>query len=429
MGDSAHTETPLSAHIRRYCPGKTEPADAVAVDRADVLAIADDLSGAAEAAAALLPGCRSARIELAASSEPFTAHNAHHDGRPALAVTDLDCRNSPSAEAACAVQATLAAHPAAKVFLKIDSLLRGNVRAMLTAAHPAVLAPALPPAGRTVHNGVLHVNGQPLHHSGLWSAEPAAPAATIAEALAPQRCRVITLDVVRSGRLRETVRDCLAAGEIPLCDGETDTDLDAVVAACADLAGVRLAGSGGLATALGRAMPIVDDYRTEAPSFAQGLLFVIGTAAAISAEQVRRLTTRGVLQLPVDVSDLLGHHDESGRIARALRHSPVAVTLQTPHGVNPGQSREIVRRLAETTARAVESADRPVDLVLTGGETARRVLDALGIDALVPLTQIHHGAVHSRARAGTSVVTRPGSFGDADSLVRIAEHLRPATEG
>ena len=429
MGDSAHTETPLITDFSRYSPENTEPTDAAAVFRADVLAIADDLSGAAEAAAALLPGCRSARIELPTSTETLAAHNTQHDGRPALAVADLDCRNAPGAEAERSVHATLAARPAAKAFLKIDSLLRGNVRSMLAAARPAVLAPALPPAGRTVHNGVLHVSGRPLHRSGQWSAESAAPAATIAEALAPQRCRVITLDVVRSGRLRETVRDCLEAGEIPLCDGETDADLDAVVAACADLPGVRLAGSGGLATALGRAMPEVDGYGIEAPDSAHGLLFAIGTAEAASAEQVRRLATRGVQQIPLDVPVLLAQHDESDRIARALRHSPVAVTLQSPHGVNPAHSREIVRRLAETAAHAVRSADRPVDLVLTGGETARRVLDALGMDELVPLTQIHHGAVRSRTRGGTSVVTRPGSFGDADSLVRIAEHLRPATEG
>ncbi|TLF56227.1 hypothetical protein FE391_39555, partial [Nonomuraea sp. KC401] len=65
------------------------------------------------------------------------------------------------------------------------------------------------------------------------------------------------------------------------------------------------------------------------------------------------------------------------------------------------------------------------DLVLTGGETARRVLDALGVREMVPVGQVHHGAVHSRTPDGRSVVTRPGSFGGPDSLLRIAAHLRP----
>jgi 4-hydroxythreonine-4-phosphate dehydrogenase len=53
------------------------------------------------------------------------------------------------------------------------------------------------------------------------------------------------------------------------------------------------------------------------------------------------------------------------------------------------------------------------------------VLDALGLRELLPVGQIHHGAVHSRTADGRSVVTRPGSFGDTDSLLRIARALRP----
>ncbi|MFE1840452.1 nucleotide-binding domain containing protein [Streptomyces sviceus] len=56
---------------------------------------------------------------------------------------------------------------------------------------------------------------------------------------------------------------------------------------------------------------------------------------------------------------------------------------------------------------------------MTGGETARRVLDALGVAYLAPLGQIHHGAVHALTADGRHVVTRPGSFGDTDSLLRI----------
>ena len=65
------------------------------------------------------------------------------------------------------------------------------------------------------------------------------------------------------------------------------------------------------------------------------------------------------------------------------------------------------------------------DLVLTGGETARTTLDALGIRELEPLGEIHHGAVHSRTPDGRRVVTRPGSYGAEDSLLRIVAALRP----
>jgi 4-hydroxythreonine-4-phosphate dehydrogenase len=63
------------------------------------------------------------------------------------------------------------------------------------------------------------------------------------------------------------------------------------------------------------------------------------------------------------------------------------------------------------------------DLVLTGGETARAVIDAIGLTDLRPIHEVHHGAVVSVASDGRSVATRPGSFGDGDSLVAIAGYL------
>ncbi|MYS69560.1 4-hydroxythreonine-4-phosphate dehydrogenase, partial [Streptomyces sp. SID5926] len=77
-------------------------------------------------------------------------------------------------------------------------------------------------------------------------------------------------------------------------------------------------------------------------------------------------------------------------------------------------------------ARAVAALPGRPDLVLTGGETARRVLDAAGVTMLWPVGEIHHGAVHSRTADGRSVVTRPGSHGGPDSFLHIAAALRPS---
>ena len=63
-------------------------------------------------------------------------------------------------------------------------------------------------------------------------------------------------------------------------------------------------------------------------------------------------------------------------------------------------------------------------LALTGGETARRALDALGVNRLPPVGQVHHGAVHTLTPSGRSVVIRPGSFGGPESLVDIVQSLQ-----
>ena len=79
----------------------------------------------------------------------------------------------------------------------------------------------------------------------------------------------------------------------------------------------------------------------------------------------------------------------------------------------------VARPLAALVAAALRAHEGIVDLVLTGGEAAGRVLDELGIVELLPIAEVHHGAVQSRAPDGRCVVTRPGSFGGPDSLLEI----------
>ncbi|SFS75024.1 four-carbon acid sugar kinase family protein [Saccharopolyspora flava] len=376
-----------------------------------LFALADDLSGAVETAACLRPLGRSATVELRGPHFAPLAHNAQ-----TVVVADLDHRALPAAEAGRLAREALREQDGCPVFVKIDSLLRGPVAAVLAAAaeRPLVVAPALPALGRTATGGVAHVRGVPLHLSKAWQAEDLAPPRSIAEALAPLPCRSIPLDTVRSDALATAIADSLAAQEVPICDGETDSDLDAVVAATPD--GARLAGSGGLAAALGRTgtHPVSE---TPPPPTGNPLLMVVGTASPTAAEQLRLAALRG--------TRVLGHHDASGALA-ALDHGPVALRIGPSEPLAPERSRELARDLATTAARLVARHPDPVDLVLTGGETARLVLDALGVRSLTPVGQVHHGAVVCRTPEGTSVVTRPGSFGEADSLARIVEHLRPA---
>ena len=119
--------------------------------------IADDLTGAADAALACWrPG---ARVRVSLPGDPPPAASA--DLR-ALATL---WRDEPAGHAAFA--AALPARPDG-VFIKVDSTLRGPLAEMLQAVHarwpgaPLVFCPALPAQGRTVRGGVLHVHGAPL---------------------------------------------------------------------------------------------------------------------------------------------------------------------------------------------------------------------------------------------------------------------------
>ncbi|MFD3380360.1 four-carbon acid sugar kinase family protein [Streptomyces sp. NPDC058697] len=462
-----------------------------------VFALADDLSGAAETAAAL--GLRG-RILLGPATAP------PRDGESV--VLDLDTRQLAPEDAASAVLAALAYADGGVVLKKIDSLLRGNLAAeaaaYATGATGVVIAPALPVAGRTVREGVVNLHGTALHTTDAWRAEPGAAPVSVGAALGGVPTRVVPLATVRAPEpaLYDRLRALVAEGYHPVCDAETDADLDAIAEAALRLGpGIRLMGTGGLAAALGRRLARADafgagagagagagfrgtdgdrspeaarDRHTEADpdpapdpdhsarttrtahdrsteadrdrptgtdtagpapadevSPAPGgtpsrpLLVVVGTAEPAAVAQIAHLVAAGARHVPVPAHTLTDHstrppldfRTEAGRTPDGI----TVVSIDGTHAVVPGAA----RGLAVGLAHAVAAAAHDSDLVLTGGETARRVLDALGIRELLPLDQIHHGAVRSRTADGRRVVTRPGSYGGTDSLLRIARALRP----
>ncbi|WP_063760021.1 four-carbon acid sugar kinase family protein [Streptomyces sclerotialus] len=387
-----------------------------------VLALADDLSGAAEVASVLR---LRARIAL-------TTAGARPPADGEAAVLDLDTRQLPPADAARTVTEALRTVllPADGVLLKkTDSLLRGNLAAETAAfaagAAGAVIAPALPVNGRTVRGGIVHLDGVPLHRTDAWRAEPRPAPRSVADALGALPTAVVPLADVRAPlpHLADRLRTVLAAGRHPVCDAGTDADLDAIAAAAIQLGpGVRLVGTGGLAAAVGRQVGgrVTDrPPATPAPTPGRPLLVVVGTAEPTARAQIAQLTALGARHLALSADALVRPGGPP-----PLGVDPYGITVV---GIDPsgGLHHDASRRLVTALARAVAAVPHPADLVLTGGETARRVLDALGIDLLRPVGRIHHGAVHSRTADGRSVVTRPGSYGGTDSLLRIARALRP----
>ncbi len=160
--------------------------------------VADDLTGAADAALAFLrPGAR-IRVSLPGDPVPTEPPNVH-------AIATL-WRDEASGQAR--FEAALPQTPA-NLLIKVDSTLRGPVAAMVAICRhrwpdaPLRFCPALPAQGRTVRGGMLHVHGQP---------QPTPP------------------------------------GLPPMRDAETEGDLAALVASAP--AGTLWVGSSGLAAAL-----------------------------------------------------------------------------------------------------------------------------------------------------------------------------------
>src|SRR5216684_3807616 len=298
---------------------------------------------------------------------------------PAAAASDVvafdtHSRHLPPAEAVAAVARCIAALPrGTPLFKKIDSTLRGavveEIRAAAAGSSMIVIAPAVPRQGRTVRGGQVFVHGVPLGEAASGGAAPFT--GSLGAALAPLPC---------------VMPDCATEGDL------------AAIARAAP-ADALLVGAAGLAQALAQTR-FGDAAAAPPPPPAGPALFVAGSRTAITAQQ-------------------LAH----------LRQARPDAPIETPPAAPEADSGAVARRLAQ---RAVERLRRMSAgaVVLIGGDTARAVLEALGVDALRVRGHVIPAIPWGEAEiAGRSllVATKAGGFGAPDALLRIAERLNAAS--
>jgi uncharacterized protein YgbK (DUF1537 family) len=397
------------------------------------LVVADDLSGAAESAATFLLRTTRIRVHLmpggADASEPLAA-------TPRVVVLDTDTRHlGPDAAgqtvARYAAQA-LGAARSTRVVKKVDSLLRGNlateVGSLATQLRAtAVIATALPSAGRTVVDGVPAVDGVPLADTNLWSAEPGPAPETVGAVLTGLQHVTVPLDVVREpARLRAALRAAERHGAAAVCDAETDADLDAVVAAAAALRNPLLVGSSALVAADARQLRAdpadpadpADSARPDGtPSRPHVVVAVVGSAARGIPEQVQLIADLGLPVLRLDPRLLLESPERAAaQVAARMTARGLVLALDQGQVVDTLSARQLTAALA---AAAAPATTRATVLLTTGGETARAVLDLLGVGTLTP-DSTRAAAVTSHTPDGLVVITRPGSHGASASSLRDA---------
>lgn len=378
----------------------------VGMPRPELVIIGDDLSGSAEAGAVFAR--RGYQVRIGLGSVP---------GCGAIRVVDVDTRQVTAERARGRTAEVIGEAGAGSVVLKLDSLLRGQLVAQLEAlaagGHPVMFTPALPVQGRVVVGGIAYDRGRVIGGRPLK------------ELLAPLPIASIPL-VADVAALAERIAAETGRGRIAVCDAAEDRDLDRVVEAASRLPGVRLAGAAGLIAAVARRLPPGPGMLSGIEP-AEAVLYVLGTAASIARDQVDALTTAAprieVWTRPTG--------DWTPGTAAAIcdyltRRRSAVLRLPVPDGPAV-EDAALAAELAELTVRA--APDPAIPLVLSGGQTARAVLDRLGVTTLDVTAEIHHGAVALRTGDGRTVVTRPGSFGAADSLLRIHDHLTSPGSG
>jgi len=413
---------------------------------AQMLILADDLTGAADCGVACARHGLHTMVVLGDS-----ATNASSD----VISVDGDTRRLAPNEAASETARLLRKHlhhEEPLLYKKLDSTLRGNVGEELASALAVrrtstdtherivvVLAPAFPAAGRTTLGGKQHIFGKLMEDSLPLRNSPLPPRSDIPALLRASHLHpeVLGLELIRGdfGALSNAMQTIAQRADVLVCDAETEDDLRRIADASMVLGRRTVwAGSAGLARHMPPAAGLsrASATRPAPPSKLGPALFVVGSGSAVTQEQVEVLASKSdaiVIRVPSEVLihvERSQHYKKYGlEVGRALKAGKdVAVFPDSGVLLDASIGPLLTAALAEMV---LPFADKAGALVVTGGETARAVLQAWGITGLQLICEVETGlpfSVTSGWSRELPVLTKAGGFGGPESLLRCLEFLR-----
>ncbi len=379
--------------------------------------IADDLTGAFDAAAPFARRGLATRVVCRADALA-TALDRPCD---VLAVNTASRHidGAAAAERVARVCQALAPLRPALLFKKIDSTLRGNVVAEVAAAMAAsgrgeaVVTPAMPAQGRTVRGGAVFVNGVPLTETSFARDRRSVPSTRpLEEQFAEAGLRAA---VVGGGGPD-------GAAQVWIADCADEAALGRIaVWALARAESAVMAGAAGLAEALaGEAFGPPRPLALDIPF--GGIVTVVGSRAPVSREQARLLAKHD--------GDCVVFDAEAGAIdvggaARALRSGVASVLIRVPEFPEAAPD-QVAAALGRGVAALLEAA--PVGaVVVTGGDTAAALLDAIGQSVVDLVGELQPGIPLSLVRRGEArfaLITKAGGFGGETLFLDIPGLLR-----
>ncbi len=366
------------------------------------LIIADDLTGACDAAAPFAMRGQKVEVQLSRTRDV-------PDSCPDVISVNTEGRDTSESLSLLRLRATLRELQASVqgiLFKKVDSLCRGNTFAEIRVIdsefpeHLIFFTPSFPAAGRRVTSGFLRLN------FGPESAMDITEALTSRHILHTVLPEGISADA-RVARMQSAVANGI---RFFLCDASTDAEMHSVVQA-ALLLNRRLIwiGSGGLAHALANTLCGEPSAASSWSSRNGALLLCIGSTHATTSQQIEHTIRYGktlcVNSTESCVASLPGHLESKGTLTWVinpeLSHAEIRDTLMP------------VREYPETT------------LLLSGGDTAARVCNAFSVQSISIAGELMPGIPWGFIRGGECdgmrVITKSGGFGSVDALTTITQ--------
>lgn len=352
-----------------------------------VALIADDLSGALDAAAPFAQ--RGFRTLLAPGPEHLAACLAGAAEVVAVSTASRHCAAAAAAERAGRVTAQLAAAQPRLVFKKVDSRLKGNVASECAAVLAAcgrlrmIVAPAVPALGRVVTDGAIGGAG--------------------IDAAIDIRAAMAT-----------------AGASVAVPDAVDDAALERIAAGCIEqAASVLPVGTRGLAGAVARALRPQRPQPAAKPP-AGRMIFAIGSRDPITGAQVEHLRQTCPALPVVQAPD--------GELAPGTGtpdHADSAVLLCTASGAVHAPD-AVAGRFAGGVAQRLRRSGIAT-VFASGGDTAAALAAALGVWRIELHGELFPGVPWGVAeRPGDTpltLITKSGGFGGPAALSAVYERV------
>ena len=411
-----------------------------------LLIVADDLTGACDSGLALQQRGLPTEVQLS----PFVVHSSISGSR-AVAFA-AESRNVPEAEAVRRQQVAYAAAAKQAVgtttvvwYKKIDSLLRGHpvaeLKAMLsTSSQWAVLAPALPSAGRTTVGGYQLLNGLPVTCALAPDTHAPCPNAHLPSLLTTHDlahgCVALADLSLGTAKVAALMQQAVGGGaKCVVCDASTDNELE-VIANAACMAAKTLGslplfvGTSGLAAALPKALGVGTLKQTQAvpgrwsPSAGAPVVVVSGSAQELTKRQLEHLNE-------VEVVRGCDNKDQSAQPPNQCEPGGAMPTVLLADGADGGpQAAAIAVSKSKSALLPCNSTctGPALGAVVTGGETASLLLQVLEATSLrmvgqvspaVPLLRVSGGPCD-----GMPLVTKSGALGELSAFSDAARAIR-----
>jgi len=347
------------------------------------------------------------------------------------------------------------------VYLKTDSVLRGNISSVFAGAidylnMPLYFVPAFPALNRTTKDATAYVNGDLLENS-VFAADPRTPTTTsnIHEILSRDyKHEICDIDIERTLSILNSEADFEPARKtIYLFDCENDEQLFAIGNLINSKNGYRFtAGCAGFAATLAKHIIFIQKEHTISKN-SEPVLFISGSANAVTFAQLQYADkcSLPIICLADEFNSILNNSGDNTACSLAFQGmvKTACTNLQNGKSIifatatkkdemldldylhkNGKNDEEIHNCIAQYTSNLVKSIldnSNITNIVVFGGDMVAAILEKLGISKVTAAGEITTGVplclINAHGRT-INLVTKSGGFGEPDLIPVIENYLR-----